>query len=63
MELQSQLEKRRVRTLQHYRVEISKIEKVAEGARALADERKKKEETKTKEKAKKIRSKGKLPAT
>ncbi|MCL7046731.1 hypothetical protein MKW94_023172 [Papaver nudicaule] len=61
--VESQLDKRRASALQHYRVEISKIDQVAGGARALADERKKNEETRTKEKAKKIRSTGKLPAT
>ncbi|KAI3970845.1 hypothetical protein MKX01_024492 [Papaver californicum] len=61
--IESQLDKRRARALQHYRVEISKIDQVAGGARALADERKKNEETRTKEKAKKIKLTGKLPAT
>ncbi|XP_026386366.1 uncharacterized protein LOC113281756 isoform X1 [Papaver somniferum] len=61
--IESQLDKRRARALQHYRAEISKIDQVAGGARALADERKKNEETRAKEKAKKIRLTGKLPAT
>ncbi|OVA00745.1 Remorin [Macleaya cordata] len=61
--IESQLEKRRARALQNYRIELSKIDKVAGGTRSLAEERKRNEESKIQEKAKKIRSTGKVPAT
>lgn len=61
--LQNKTEKSRARALQIYGDEISRIEKVAGKARALAEERKRNDETKARVKAEKIRSTGKIPQT
>ncbi|ONK75773.1 uncharacterized protein A4U43_C03F20400 [Asparagus officinalis] len=54
-------EQTRAKALQKYENEISRIEKVAGDARALAEERKRNDETKARAKAEKIRSTGKMP--
>jgi len=59
--LQRELEERRARYLREYRNEISRIDKITTGARAVQEERKRNKELKAKEKAKQIRSKGKVP--
>ncbi|XP_077210485.1 uncharacterized protein LOC143845966 isoform X2 [Tasmannia lanceolata] len=58
-----ELEKRRATASQEYRNEIARIDKIAGGAKALTEERKRNEESKTREKAKKIRTTGRIPAT
>lgn len=62
-ELQSELERRRAKTMKHYRSEMENIDKIAGGARAQAEENRRNEEFKVKEKANKIRSTGKIPPT
>ncbi|XP_026661294.2 uncharacterized protein LOC103709267 isoform X2 [Phoenix dactylifera] len=52
---------RKARALEEYRNEILKIDQIAGRARADAEEKKRKDEYKAKEKAKKIRSTGKVP--
>ncbi|KAG5521383.1 hypothetical protein RHGRI_033823 [Rhododendron griersonianum] len=60
---ESQLERRRAKTVKHYRSEMENIDKIAGGARAQAEENRRNEEFKAKEKANKIRSTGKIPPT
>ena len=62
-ELQKELEQRIQRTQQLYRVKIARIDHIAGGARAQLDEKRRNEELKIKEKAKKIRASGKVPVT
>ncbi|CAL9771242.1 unnamed protein product [Musa acuminata subsp. burmannicoides] len=57
------LELRHERALREHRIEVSRIDKMADGARALAEERKRNGESTTMEKAKKMRSTGKVPHT
>eukprot|EP00262_Sarcandra_glabra_P020118 TRINITY_DN7911_c0_g2_i1.p1 TRINITY_DN7911_c0_g2~~TRINITY_DN7911_c0_g2_i1.p1 ORF type:complete len:279 (-),score=58.88 TRINITY_DN7911_c0_g2_i1:205-1041(-) len=57
------LERRRGKALEEYNIEISNINKIAGGAKAQAEERKRNEEAKAKEKASKISSTGKAPKT
>lgn len=61
MDLQNEPEDRRARASQNYEGEIKRIEKVAGEARALAEERKRNDETKARAKAAKIRLTGKTP--
>ncbi|KAF6171729.1 hypothetical protein GIB67_007250, partial [Kingdonia uniflora] len=61
--VESELKGRKTRSTQRYNNDISRIDQIAGGARAVADQRRRKEETKVKEKAKKIRSSGTVPAT
>ncbi|KAK9278732.1 hypothetical protein L1049_028308 [Liquidambar formosana] len=56
----SELEHRRVRNLQHYQMKIAGIDQTAGGARAQVEEKRRIEESKVKDKAKKIRSTGKV---
>ncbi|KAJ7943378.1 Remorin like [Quillaja saponaria] len=58
-----QLQRRRVKSLEKYNSEIEYIDQIAGEARAQADEKRRKEEFKVKEKANIIRTTGKLPAT
>ncbi|KAF8408172.1 hypothetical protein HHK36_007314 [Tetracentron sinense] len=60
---ESELKLRRARALQHYQSEITKIDQIAGGERARAEERRRNDESKAKEKVKKIRSTGKIPVT
>ncbi|GMP93871.1 hypothetical protein CsSME_00043533 [Camellia sinensis var. sinensis] len=60
---ESELERRRAKALRHYRSDMERIDQIAEGARSQAEENKRNEEFKMKEKANKIRSTGKIPAT
>lgn len=55
------MDKRRTKAEQSHRNEIKLIEEIAKGAKAQADENRRKEELKVREKADKIRSTGKLP--
>ncbi|WOK93811.1 hypothetical protein Cni_G02512 [Canna indica] len=55
------LELKRARTRQECHSELSRIDKIASGARALAEERRRKDESKIAEKAKKMRSTGRDP--
>ncbi|XP_019709858.2 uncharacterized protein [Elaeis guineensis] len=52
---------RRARAVQEYRNELSRIEKIVGTAKALEEERKRNDEYKTMEKARKIRLTGKVP--
>lgn len=61
--MQRDLELRHERALREHRIEASRIDKMADGARALAEERKRNDESTTMEKAKKMRSTGKVPHT
>ncbi|KAG8366421.1 hypothetical protein BUALT_Bualt17G0077900 [Buddleja alternifolia] len=60
---QAELDKKRAKAMQNHRSEIERIEGIAGGAKAQAEENRRKEEFKVKEKANKIRSTGKIPAT
>ncbi|KAM6593936.1 hypothetical protein CsatA_001639 [Cannabis sativa] len=55
------LEQKRAQTIQHYQNKIARIEKIAGGARAQLEEKRKNEELSVKEKARKIKSGGKVP--
>ncbi|RZR76246.1 hypothetical protein BHM03_00000911 [Ensete ventricosum] len=57
------LELRRARASREHQIEVSRIDKMADGARALAEERKRNGESTTMEKAIKMRSTGKVPHT
>lgn len=61
LDLQRELQERRARYLQEYRNEISRIDKITSGARAASEERKRTRELKTREMARKLRSRGKVP--
>ncbi|XP_073008808.1 uncharacterized protein [Typha latifolia] len=56
-----ELERRRTRAMQEYRNEMTRIDKVVEGAKASAEDRKRYDQSKIIEKAKKMRSQGKAP--
>ncbi|CAI9111972.1 OLC1v1012328C1 [Oldenlandia corymbosa var. corymbosa] len=57
------LELRKERNLQHYKTKVAKIDHTAGGARTQMEEKRKYEEKAVKEKARKIRSRGKVPVT
>lgn len=57
------MDKRRAKAVKKYNSEIKRIERIAEGARAQAEENRKKEELKVKDKTYKIRTTGKIPAS
>lgn len=57
------MDKRRAKAVKKYHSEITRIERIAEGARAQAEENRKNEEFKVKDKTNKIRTTGKIPAT
>ncbi|KAF9591498.1 hypothetical protein IFM89_004552 [Coptis chinensis] len=61
--IESEIERRRARAVQRFRNDITRIDQIAGGARAVAEERRRDEEMKTKEKANKIRSTGKFPVS
>lgn len=58
--MQGELEQRRARNSQHYQSKLARIDNIAGGARAQLEEKRKNEETKLQERAKKMRS-GKAP--
>ncbi|CAL4938202.1 unnamed protein product [Urochloa decumbens] len=60
---EAELDKKRAKGLEEYNQEMTRITKIAGGARSMAEERKYNDEKKIKEKAHKIRSTGKLPRT
>ncbi|KAL6867617.1 hypothetical protein ACP4OV_015641 [Aristida adscensionis] len=60
---ETELDKKRAKALEEYNQEMTRINKIAGGARSMAEERKYNDEKKIKEKANKIRSTGKVPAT
>ncbi|KAJ7953885.1 Remorin like [Quillaja saponaria] len=60
---ESKLELKRMKTLEKFRSEREYIDQIAGGARAQAQEKRRNEELKAKEKANIIRSTGKLPGT
>ncbi|RLN39976.1 uncharacterized protein C2845_PM01G07160 [Panicum miliaceum] len=62
-EKKTESDKKRAKTLEEYNQEMTRINKVAGGARSMAEERKYNDEKKIREKAYKIRSTGKLPRT
>ncbi|CAL4938204.1 unnamed protein product [Urochloa decumbens] len=62
-EKKAELDKKRAKGLEEYNQEMTRITKIAGGARSMAEERKYNDEKKIKEKAHKIRSTGKLPRT
>ncbi|PIN02459.1 hypothetical protein CDL12_25022 [Handroanthus impetiginosus] len=61
--IEAELDKRRVKALQSYNSKIKRVEGIAGGAREQNEENRRNEEFKAREKANKIRSTGKLPAT
>ncbi|PVH33062.1 hypothetical protein PAHAL_9G557700 [Panicum hallii] len=62
-EKKTELDKKRAKALEEYNQEMTRINKVAGGARSMAEERKYNDEKKIREKAYKIQSTGKLPRT
>lgn len=58
---QSESERKRAKALRKYQDKIKYIEEIATGAKAQADERRRNETLKAKEKANTIRTTGKLP--
>ncbi|CAN6285221.1 unnamed protein product [Urochloa humidicola] len=62
-EKKAELDKKRAKALAEYNQEMIRINKIAGGARSMAEERKYNDEKKIKEKAHKIQSTGKLPRT
>ncbi|KAL7110139.1 hypothetical protein ACP275_05G006000 [Erythranthe tilingii] len=61
--IEDKLKKRRAKAVQSHREKTKRIEEVAGGARAQAEENRRNEELKTKEKANKIKLTGKIPPT
>ncbi|XP_059648797.1 remorin 1.4-like [Cornus florida] len=57
------LELRRAKAMKHYRSEMERVDQIAGGARTQAEKNQRDEELKVREKANKIRSIGKVPAT
>lgn len=62
-EKKTELNRKRAKALEEYNQEMTRINKIAGGARSMAEERKYNDEKKIKEKAAKIRSTGKLSRT
>ncbi|XP_021910099.1 uncharacterized protein At3g61260 isoform X2 [Carica papaya] len=60
---ESELEKRRKKSLEKFREDMEYINQIAGGARAQAEERRRNEELKAKDKANKIRKTGEVPMT
>ncbi|KAF5727157.1 hypothetical protein HS088_TW22G00844 [Tripterygium wilfordii] len=60
---EQELEQRRLKVISNFHSKIEYIEQIAAGARAQAEEKRRNEEFKVKEKANKIRTTGKIPAT
>ncbi|XP_021718427.1 uncharacterized protein LOC110686148 [Chenopodium quinoa] len=58
---ESNKEKSRAKALQNYQIEMERIREIADGARAQAKEKRRKEELKVKEKANKYRATGEPP--
>ncbi|KAK9926069.1 hypothetical protein M0R45_023322 [Rubus argutus] len=58
-----ELEQRRARNILHYQVKQERIDHIAGGARAQVEEKRRNEESKVKEKAKRIRTTGRVPVT
>jgi hypothetical protein len=63
LNLQTVLDRKRAKALEEYNQEMTRISKIAGGARSMAEERKYNDENKIKEKARKIRSTWKPPRT
>ncbi|XP_047963112.1 remorin-like isoform X2 [Salvia hispanica] len=61
--IEAELDKSKAKAIKKYNSEISRITGIASGARAQAEENRRVEELKVKEKANKIRATGKIPAT
>ena len=61
--MQSEVERRRVKALEKFRTEMEYINQISGGAKTQAEERRKDEELKAKEKANIIRTTGKVPKT
>lgn len=61
LDLQSEVEKTRLKALEKFRSEVVDINEIAEGARSKAMENRRNEELKAKDKANKIRVTGKVP--
>ncbi|XP_017217845.1 remorin [Daucus carota subsp. sativus] len=55
-----ELERRRARNSQHYQFKLAKIDNIAEGARAQLEEKRKNDKIKVQERAKKMKSSGKV---
>ncbi|XP_050376515.1 remorin 4.2 [Argentina anserina] len=58
-----EMEQRRARNMQHYQVKQERIDQIAGGARAQVEAKRRNEESKVREKAKRIRATGKVPVT
>lgn len=61
--IEGNLEKKRAKAMQQYRTKMAMIDQIAAGARAKADVNRRHEEVQVKEKAHKIRTTGKYPAS
>ncbi|GAB2220572.1 hypothetical protein Droror1_Dr00008232 [Drosera rotundifolia] len=59
--LQRELERRRANAVQYYLLDMERINQIAQGAKAQANENQRNEELKVKEKANKYRTAGELP--
>ncbi|XP_059309715.1 uncharacterized protein LOC132060820 [Lycium ferocissimum] len=62
-QIEAKLDMRRAKTRQSFYSDIGRIENIAGGAKSQAEKNQANEELKAKEKANKIRSTGKIPAT
>lgn len=60
---ESELEKKRAKAMQHYHTKVAMIDQIAGGARTKAEENRRHEEVQVREKAYKIRTTGKYPAS
>ncbi|KAL5217666.1 hypothetical protein ABZP36_018350 [Zizania latifolia] len=60
---ESELDRKRAKALEEYNQEVTRISKIAGGARSMAEERRYNDEKKAKEKASRMRSSGKAPRT
>ncbi|XP_062029784.1 remorin 4.2 isoform X1 [Rosa rugosa] len=58
-----EMEQRRARDMQHYQVKQERIDHIAGGARAQVEQKRRNEESRVKEKVKRIRATGKVPVT
>lgn len=61
--MQTELEKRRERNYQHYQMKVARIDNIAGGARAQADEKRRNKESEVKEKAREMRRTGNILVT
>lgn len=61
--IEIELERRRAKAMKHYRTKMEMIDQIAGGARAQAEQNRRKEEVQVKDRANRIRTTGKSPPT